>query len=206
MRHSILTSFDDAGAITPERLNALVLELNDALSGVNTDISAASRSVGLAAGASATPIIMSASYYAIFSERQVSTVHAGNAAAATWNIRDLNTTDVNNATGFIARVGNLITLQPGTYYISASAPASMVGHHQLRIADPGAGTTLLLGSSEWCGAINTRAVVEGVMTVAAAQEIKLHHYTETAVATTGLGTATSSGEGELYSILKIFKL
>ena len=206
MRHSILTSFDDAKAITAERLNALVLELNDAINGVNRDVSAAVHSVGISAGAAATPIIMSTSLYAIFTEREATTIAAGASAAAAWQYRDINTTEINAATGFIARSGNLITLQPGTYLITASAPASMVGHHQLRIADPDDDSTLLLGSSEWCGAINTRAVVEGVLTVAVATDIKVSHYTETAVAVTGLGTAASTGEGEVYAILKIFKL
>lgn len=207
MRHSILTSFEHPASITPERLNSLISEINDAMGGINTDIRVAvSNSSRAALSAGATPTVVTASnLYAIFSERQTDGVDAGDATAGVWNQRDLNTTDVNTATAYIARSGSLITLQPGTYFISASAPASMVGLHQVKIVEDD-GTLLLLGTSEWCGAINTRAFVEGVLTIAAETDLVLAHYTQNEVLTTGLGKAVSAGVGEVYAVLKIFKL
>jgi len=143
---------------------------------------------------------------AIYTEMQVSGTAAGSAAAATFNTRTLNVDHYTKGAN-ITRVSNDFTLQPGIYHVRASAPASMVGHHQLVVYNNTTGLIQLVGSSEWCAAINTRAFVEGVITVTStAKSFCIKHYTANAVATTGLGSPVTSGAGEIYTIVSIFKI
>lgn len=130
----------------------------------------------------------------------------GGTLTAGWNTRDLNTFQANTSEGEISGSSSTITLEEGQYLVRVSAPASMVGLHQLRIYDITNSVAAILGSSEWSGAVNTRATLEGILIVSATTEYRIEHYVQNTVADTGGGVASDSGELELYTIVTILKL
>jgi hypothetical protein len=147
----------------------------------------------------------------VLEDRRAARSNNDQATAQTWNVRVLNTTLLDNIG--ITLSTNTITLPAGTYYIKASAPAVGCGTHQTRLQNTTSGTTLLLGTSEYCvGQDNTsiRSWLEGEITVAATQSLQIQHYVEvlrTAGGTlgfvNGLGPA---GVSTVYTRIVIDKL
>lgn len=225
------TVFERSTDITPERLNALVDEIGRIAAKVSDNAKAANGSQitisvpgtsgvtdhGVLTGLTdddhtqyllrtdAATDYAPAHKYLIYYDRK-STGQNGGDLNAGWNERALNTVQANNASPDITVSGSQITLAAGTYYIKASAPASMVGLHKLKVMDVGSSLTLLLGTSEWSGAISTRSFAEGVITVATATTISIYHYAQSTVLSTGAGAAVDSGEYEMYTTITIFKL
>lgn len=131
----------------------------------------------------------------------------GGASSAGTQTRTLNT-KVSDIGSHSTLSANQITLSAGTYRMRARAPAFTVNRHKLRLRNVTAGTTLLVGSSSYAGgtgATQTDAELLGRFTVAAGQALELQHYTQTAVATVGLGTATSSGDAEVFAEIEFWR-
>ena len=90
---------------------------------------------------------------------------------------------------------NIVEVPAGTYEIDISAAVSgNVGLHKLRLYSVTAGAYLSqfegLNMNSATGGI---ARLAGVLTLAILTRLEVHHYTQNAVATTGLGTAMSVG-------------
>lgn len=132
----------------------------------------------------------------------------GAAAAATWNVRTLNTVTVNTISG-ASLASNRVTLPAGTYRIRARAPAYLVGRHKLRLRNITAGSTAAVGSSAYADATTGAAVTDSVLlariTLASTTELELQHFTTSARATHGLGIEVSSSEVEVYTEMWIEK-
>jgi len=152
----------------------------------------------------------------LYIEDQKTSGSAGGASTgATWNVRTLNTSLVANITGASLST-NQITLPAGTYWIEASAPAvnDRSGNPQrnkVRLRNITDSTTDIVGTSEYTDASsneNTQTVsnMSGLVTIAGTKVFELQHYTSNTVATYGRGDPTSSGEVEVYSRIKIYKV
>lgn len=132
----------------------------------------------------------------------------GSASAATTTTRTLNTTV--DTTGIVTSlVSNQFILSAGTYYIEASAQGYLVDQHKIRIRNITDTTTSIIGLSAVSGgaaATATHATLNGEVIISASKTFELQHYTQTASATSGLGRATSSGESEIFSMVKITKV
>lgn len=142
-------------------------------------------------------------------EQRSSGTSAGTSTGRSYNddIRNINTVLTNNITDASLN-NNIVTLPAGEYYIVASAPGIGCGSHQLNLKT-GTGTALLNGTSEYTStrtSSTTRSNVSGVITLETETNITLEHYTDYRVYTYGLGYATSNGEVEVYTDLKIWKL
>ena len=85
---------------------------------------------------------------AIFQDQKASATSGGNATSGSFLKRTLNTTVVNNITG-CSLSSDVITLTAGSYLITASAPFYKVNGCQIRLQNTTAGTTLILGGSDY---------------------------------------------------------
>jgi len=156
--------------------------------------------------AAALPVLLPKIAY--LSEVQTSGTNGGASTAATYNVRTLNTI-VDSFSIVTSLSANSFTLPAGTYKITASAPAYQVNSHRIRIRNTTDSTSAVLGSSEWAqsgGTIQNRSVCSGEVTITAAKAFQLQHYTQSTVATNGLGNAASSGESEIFSVVEILKI
>lgn len=140
----------------------------------------------------------------IVRDEKTSGTTGGTPTGAVYQTRTLNTIQYNSLGATLA--GNNVTVDPGTYYIEASAPAQTVGEHVLRLWNNTAGTTAIQGTADRATAAGTmtRSVVRGVVTFTVSTSIRLEQYFGTAVAN-GMGQATIQGT-EVYAEMTIRKL
>lgn len=134
----------------------------------------------------------------------------GPASAGVWNTRSLNATSLNEISG-ASLSSSQVTLPAGTYYAEGSAPGHYVNGHKARLRNVTDGTTALVGTSEYSGAIDqpsvaTRSTVCGRFTINAQKTFELQHYTQSANTGNGFGVQSNSSEVEIYSELKIWKV
>jgi len=148
-------------------------------------------------------------------EQQASGVAAGASVAATWNLRDLNTSPIANIAGASLAVKQ-VTLPAGTYVGSLDSPAispatgSLV--HKARLRNITDAADVILGTSERNQAAvsdesQTRSTGFGAFVIASAKVFELQHYTSSARAVNGLGfPSTIATIVEVYSRLNIWKV
>ncbi len=118
--------------------------------------------------------------------------------------RTLNTILTNTTTGSLS--SNNITLDAGTYYVEASAPAFDINSHKASLYNDTDAEDILVGTSEYSvqnNASSTRSFISGIFTLASTKDINIKHYIAVAKAD-GLGRATSAGVVEVYLDIKIW--
>lgn len=145
-------------------------------------------------------------YMLVRDEKAVNT--AGGSSVAGNQTRTLNTVLANTISG-ASLASNIITLPPGTYRISARAPY-FGNSHKIYLYDSTAGTVIDDGTTEngLLGAadpITTWSALTVRVTFTGVKGIKITHDTETAIATIGLGQATSFGTKSVYTSIEIIK-
>lgn len=142
------------------------------------------------------------------SDVKSSGTNGGSSSATTWQKRTLNTiTGTDTVTVTVNSSNNTFTLFPGTYIISAAAPAYNCGHHKTRLTNNTTGNTDATGSAMYTASSNNISVIETVITLTQTTNYQIDHYTETSQATNGLGVATNvSGFNEIFTIVKILKI
>ena len=139
-------------------------------------------------------------------DQKTSGTAGGAGTSATETTRDLNTVLSNSITG-ASLATNLITLPAGTYFIQASAQAYSCNKHKLFLKE----TTnyLLYGTSENASNTyggNSRSFASGKIVLATTTDVYLAHYIQSHVGTSDYGIATSDGQIEVYSDIKIWKV
>ena len=119
---------------------------------------------------------------------------AGGASVVGWQTRTLNTIVTNEISG-ASLASNTITLPAGSYEIDATVPGMRTGGHRARLYNVTGSTTILLGTNEHSdsSAGTTRSLIRGRFTLTASTDVRVDHYCASAVATFGLGFATSQG-------------
>lgn len=141
-------------------------------------------------------------------DEQASGTEGGANTGDAKNIRVLNTVKTNTITG-ASLASNKITLPAGTFLIRARAPGYSVNKHKLSVYNVTTAATILVGGGQFAGnaySLSTDATVCGRFTLAAKSEIRLEHYTQTEVATRGLGIMTGNGDVEVYAEVEIWKV
>lgn len=131
----------------------------------------------------------------------------GGGSSTGYQTRVLNTTS--GDTSFLSLASNLITLEAGTYYIWASAPAYASVLHKAKLYNETDSANVIVGtssSSADTSAGTTRSLIKGIFTLAAAKTLSIHHYISSGKAINGLGLATSSGDNEVYTEVLLIKL
>lgn len=133
----------------------------------------------------------------------------GTATGGTWHTRNLNNVLYNTISGATLNL-NQIILPSGTYYIKASAPASLVNRHRIGLYNIQLASFILLGTSSFSpstGGDNSRSYINGVLSLSSSSNIEIRHYVTTTYATNGLGhPASITGMNEVYSEVEIWKI
>lgn len=134
---------------------------------------------------------------------------SGLAGAGAYATRTLNT--VNNPKNYpwAALSSNQITLQPGTYLFSGSAPFLRVGDVKTRIRNITDGSDDVVGTSEYTDpATNNqvRSSILGTVTYTTAKVIEFQYRIGNNVNTEDLGHPANLAEPEIYTILEIRKI
>jgi hypothetical protein len=154
---------------------------------------------------------------AVFLEEAATVDSSSGSSGIGWEVRKLNGGRVFPATGgSISRSGNTITLQPGTYYVSAEAAVGDIYQNQLILRDVTTGTggipngaqAVIRGMSGVSNGGSSPNSLKGIITVGAtAKNFELWHYTGTySPSLDGFGQATSGGPDPRYGteILPIY--
>jgi hypothetical protein len=149
---------------------------------------------------------LSSSIYLHYREEQAQNTGGGTFTSGAWRTRVLNT-EVSDVGGHGALSSNQITLDAGTYMISASAPAYRVNDHQVRLQNVTDATTVLVGTSSFSNSTNgsSRSLLNGVFTIAASKALELQHQCTTTFATLGFGSQCNFTT-EVYSVVELWKI
>lgn len=145
------------------------------------------------------------SYAKLSDEKPTGGFPGGTFTAGSYVKRTLNT-EV-DADGIVTLASSVFTLEAGTYYISASAPAFAVNSHKAKIRNTTDGTDALIGTVQHAGSEDTtRSLVNGQITIASQKSFELQHRCETTRNTDGLGPHSSFGDVEVYSVVEIWRI
>ena len=134
-------------------------------------------------------------------------VAGGTSPSAAWTTRTLNTKshDVGN---LCTLSSNLFTLEPGTYRIHASAPATNVHGHIARLWNDTTSAEVILGTTAWASVsvyTNTRSFISGLFEAEEDEEFKISHYTEYSKNPHGLGEK-SGHTSNIYTVVELWRI
>lgn len=143
------------------------------------------------------------------SQRLATGTGGGTSTGGSYNVRQFNTTDVNTTLSALL-IGNAVTLEAGTYEVSARAPALAAGAHQISLYNSTDGVTVLVGSNARTDPTNasmmTDSTLSGRFTIAVAKSFTLRHWISSG-SSGGLGSAVSAtGNQETYAELTFTKV
>jgi hypothetical protein len=145
---------------------------------------------------------------AIFNETQTAGTEGGGFTSGAWTKRTLNTTAVNYISGCSIASSVMTLATAGTYHFSATAPAFQVNGHQLVLQNTTASTQAIIGPAMYTAstdAVQTRAMLEGVVTITGSTNFELQHRCTATKSGNGLGAAQNI-TSEIYSIVRIQRL
>ena len=149
------------------------------------------------------------SSYVKVSDVKTSGTAAGGFTQDVWQTRILNTEDSDDD-GVCSLSSNQITLAAGTYECRISAPGFHVGKHKVRLQNITGGTTLLIGTSEFCyisgNVSQSRSFMNGKFTIVASQALEVQHRCNTTRATDGFGYPCSFSINEVYAVAEFWKV
>lgn len=142
---------------------------------------------------------------------QTSGTGGGTTTGAAWTIYPL--TENSDVDGIVTVAANVFTLGAGSYRIMAQAVFTLTNatlRAALRLRNTSDAVTAAVGmvgmSSDTSSDATIVTLPESLVTIAATKNFELQYYVNTAQATTGLGSAITSGENELYGWLTIVKV
>ena len=147
--------------------------------------------------------------YAIICDQKAYNADGGTFTANTVTTRDLNT-EISDADGIVSIAGNEFTLQAGTYFIKASAPAFFVQRHVAWLHNETDGAVVQYGTAEYAEAINGhvgRSFISARVTISGAKDFRIKHRCEGPTkSTNGLGVKNNySASNSIYTVVEIFK-
>lgn len=144
---------------------------------------------------------------AVLRDEKAANTPGGDFTAGAWQTRTLNT-EV-DPSGIVTLAANQFTLQAGTYFIDARAPAHGVSAHKTKIANITDTTDALIGSNNsqqnTAEAYTGDSWVRGIVTIAAAKAFELQHRGAVTKATNGFGIEANLGVVEVYAEVVIFR-
>jgi hypothetical protein len=140
------------------------------------------------------------------SDEKASGTHGGDGVSATYVVRTLNTVKKNSITG-AAVASNQITLPAGTYRLDVIAPAAVPSSHKVYFHNVTDGATVAGGSSQQGGNGNTLSIIgRSEFTIAGAKTFEVRHWIGTNTVQTGLGSAATTGQAEVFTQVFIEKV
>lgn len=137
-------------------------------------------------------------------DERASGILGGSCTAGNWMQRTLNV--LGGDTNFISLSNNQFVLQPGKYFIEASAPAFSVNSHQAKLVNIETGSDILIGSAAYAGTTSiTTSNIAGEIVVTSASTFEIQHRCQTTRSLTGFGLPTGFGPNEIFTQIKIIK-
>ncbi len=145
--------------------------------------------------------------YAVLADVKGVNADGGTFTAGAWRTRDLNT-ELADPDGIVSISSNQFTLQAGSYFLEASAPAYQPSRHKLKLYQTsGTAADIAFGTGTFTSntiAIQSTAFLSCRFTISTATTYQIRHYVQESKSGNGLGVAISQGV-ELYCMVKIFK-
>jgi hypothetical protein len=141
-------------------------------------------------------------------DEKAANTDGGTFTSGSFQTRTLNTSMTNEISG-ASLSSNQITLPSGTYYIIAQAPAFKTDFHKLKLRNTTDSTDTLIGSSEYCQAIDNvgnKAFLNGRFTIAAQKVFELQHRCSATKTDNGFGNLTNFGVTEVFADVQIWKV
>ena len=142
------------------------------------------------------------------SEVQASGTNGGTSTATTWTTRTLNTKDV-DSDAIATLNANQLTLPAGTYEFKAYSPFVATAGTRIKLRNITDSSDIVLGVSTLAtgaAAAGSLAFVSGRFTIAGAKALAIQYWTVSGVATIGLGSPSSSGDNEVYTVAEFRKV
>ena len=165
----------------------------------------------IAADAVTAPKIGSKTFtsYAIIGDVKANDVDGGTFTEGAWYTRDLNT-EIADPDGIVSISNNKFTLQAGTYFIEAHAPAYKVNRHMITLYRTSAPSQahIAYGTSMYANndnLVNTVSVLRARVTITQATDYEIRHQGDATNATYGFGLGANFGTTELYTVVQIYK-
>jgi len=130
----------------------------------------------------------------------------GAAIAMTWTTRVFNTTQGNAS--FISLNTNRFTLQPGEYIIEGSAPFRGLDRGKIKIRNITNASDVQFGSviSGGNNISTVLSIVQASIEVSSSTTFEIQYWVNQAITSFDLGQASSTGDIEVYSQIKITKI
>lgn len=153
-------------------------------------------------------VVASSQYEILIKDVKSSGTSGGASSSGVYQTRTLNTVEYNTISG-ASLATNQITLPVGTYDIEASCPAYRPSIHKAKLYNVTTASDAVIGSSEFSlntDAVQTRTNIVGRFTVASTNVFEIRHQVSGAWSPDGLGVASSFGDSEIYTIVKITKV
>lgn len=141
-------------------------------------------------------------------DRKASGTNGGVFNNLLYRTRDLNTEGVNTIAGASLSV-NQITLPAGTYHFSVSAPGRIVDSHKIRLYNITDAALALLGTSAHAdqSGVQSDSNIDDYITITSTKVFEIQHWgNATSANSTGFGAATISGDDEIYTDVRIWKV
>ena len=207
--------FPEADAVTIETNGSERLRINSAGSwGIGANFGTSGQVLTSQGNSSAptwaTPSGGLFASYAQVCDRKSSGSHGGSFASGDWRTRELNT-EAFDPDGIVTLSSNQFTLQAGSYFINAMAPAQSVVNHQLRLRNITDSNNALFGFSAYASQSsgnatddNDYAFLKGRITLSGAKTFELQHRCNTTRNGAGFGQPTGYAE-ETYASVEIYK-
>ena len=148
------------------------------------------------------------SSYAIIADQKANDVDGGSFSSGAWRTRDLNT-ELIDPDGIVSISSNQFTLQAGTYFIEAHAPAHRVNRHMAKLYQTsGTPADIAFGTSQYANSAymgHTDSIVRARVTISSATTYEIRHRCADTHGSSGFGVGANFGNTELYTVVKIFK-
>jgi hypothetical protein len=157
--------------------------------------------------ASILPDMGSSTKVAYIKDLKPSGTHGGDCVAGAYVKRDLNS--ISGDSTFVSIANNQIFLAPGTYRFDISAPGYLENLHKAKLVNTTSGQTVLIGTTErshvqYGGVSHSKIIGEVIISEASSFEIQ--HRCTTSRTIVGFGVASSFGEDEVYTQVKVEKV
>jgi len=136
-------------------------------------------------------------------DQQTSGTQGGTTSTGT-NTRPLNTV-VKNTLGVTLNSNIIENVLAGNYYFKAYGMSADPNATKLALYNNSDTADIKVGNSAFSGD-NLMQVAEGFFTLAATKNLKLNHWFQTGRTTTGFGTASGSGQIEVYADIQLWKI
>ncbi len=142
---------------------------------------------------------------AILTDEKTTGTQGGSSSTNTWNARDLNT-EQDDPDGIVTIASDEFTPIAGDYRLSAYAPALNTNGHRLRLFNVTGAAVVQEGATLYNAvASSANAQLDVRFTANGTDAYRIDHWTELAVATTGLGRRANDGSPEIYLVIVLEK-